>query len=1026
MSKLWSPITLLLVIFTQLPVSRSQQQGLQKFCTDQDYEFTYTNCDENGERWRVAVPRGGIQCSNLPTPRRGLNCSFSCEPGHYLDLDSQHCRPCNPGFFSLGGGIRYEEFVTLPSGFSVDNIDSNADSQFSNAQSQIVECPKEAGWVVKDGALIYIPTPCVSRLSFSANLVRPGSVEFTYRMPRNNRALSMQVDIRNEQCQSYNDAAKSLFMKYTKKEKDEEEKNGDWRKRRIELKSGPNVISWIIQNNMGYQSSNQPIHIDRIDVLGLAFTRQCTACPPGTSSAGGSAECIPCSPGYFSSKGSSQCGKCPESQYSGFKSEKCVDRPPCRVSDYYPVREPCTNGSSRAVYKKVLPSICRDDLPSASKLPPPTPWKTCPKCNPGMEKNKMGVCEFCKKDYFSDGNSCARCPVDTVPNYGLQYQNWEVMPPKLTTRCEYISEDVATNCNIGDAWLPSGDSLISAPSLELGIAFELILSIDEGFWNPLAPKPSRTMKVPVAQVTVVFETSCADESCALYFIEDMSAGIAGKQESFYHFLAAFNGSNSKRVWSHTVTKNTPARFMVAFLRSGVTSGEDRITDEARIYTINVTNVGHRGGQGGGASQCLTCPHTAGGETCVPCPAGNYMHEVTKLCVSCPTNTIVNASSSRVGVESCIPCGQGLTSKDGVTCTAMGKVQLGEEGKKNATFTYDFSQFVGRSWNISGVRVFSREGSAYFHSFSISLFPPTVKCVEQFDTFDMIGMLDQEKENVEGLACRMTVLPTPGSNRSKNAYVTPLLLATRLDSISTSRTHGNTSLTDEVLEYDSHDNTSRPLDVFFWFDPVSTSTSAACPNGTQLVVVARCLPTKKQMEMRLPHSCPDGTCDGCLFVVVMETAQACPVCEPNDYETINGECVDGKQTIHSIPKKHCVITGAASQTKQVACSAFTAAQRSVLILLILSMIVLSIGFIFVCRRNQRLEYKYTRLIESHTGELPAVETCGLDEDDDDEDELQDRVIFSKGRRSAPSANSRTTLRDHRENDNAAFISLDSED
>ncbi|CAP32475.1 Protein CBG13728 [Caenorhabditis briggsae] len=1018
MNQSFRPNILLIFFITIIPKSTFQQQ----ICTDQDYEFTYTNCDEHGERWRVAVPRDGVQCANLPTPKRGLNCSFSCEPGHYLDLDSQHCRPCNPGYFSLGGGIRYEEFVTLPSGFSVDNMDSTQDTQYSSQQSRMVECPKEAGWVVKDGELIYIPTPCVSRLSFSANLVRPGSVEFTYRMPRNNRALSMQVDIRNEQCQSYNDIARSMFQKYAKKEKDEEERNGDWRKRRIELKSGPNVISWIIQNNLGYQASNQPIHIDRIDVLGLAFTRQCTACPPGTSSIGASAECIPCNPGYFSSKGSAQCGRCPESQYSGFKSEKCIDRPPCRVSDYYPVREPCTNGSSRAVYKKVLPSICRDDLDSATKLPPPTPWKPCPKCNPGMEKNKLGVCEFCKKDYFSDGNSCARCPVDTVPNYGLQYQNWEVMPPKLTTRCEYISEDVSTTCNIGDAWLPSGDSLISAPSLELGIAFELILSIDEGFWNPLAPKPSKTMKVPVAQITVVFETSCADESCALYFIEDMSAGTKGARESFYHFLAAFNGTNSKRVWSHTVTKNTPARFMLAFLRSGVSSGEDRITDEARVYAINVTNVGHRGGQGGGASQCLTCPHTAGGETCVPCPAGNYMHQVTKLCVSCPVNTIVNASSSRVGVESCIPCGQGLTSNDGVSCTSQGKIQL--KGMSNESFTYDFSPFVGRSWNISGVRVFSREGSAYFHFFTISLFPPNIKCQEQFDNFDMIGIMDQEKENVEGLACRMTALPTPTSNHSKNAYVTPLLMATRLDSISTSRKHGNSSLTDEVLEYDSHDNTSRPLDVFFWFDPVPT-ISQACPNGNQLVVVGRCLPTKKQIEMRLPHSCPDGTCDGCLFVVIMETAEACPVCESNDYETINGECKNGKQTIHSIPKKHCVITGAASQTKEVACSLFSATQRAFLTILVISMIALSIAFICICRRNRRLEYKYTRLIESHTGELPAVETCGLDEDDEDEDELQDRVIFSKGRRSQPT-NSRTTLRDHRENDNAAFISLDSED
>lgn len=70
---------------------------------------------------------------------------------------------------------------------------------------------------------------------------------------------------------------------------------------------------------------------------------------------------------------------------------------------------------------------------------------------------------------------------------------------------------------------------------------------------------------------------------------------------------------------------------------------------------------------------------------------------------------------------------------------------------------------------------------------------------------MIGILDQDKENVEGLACRVTALPTPSSNRSKTAYVTPLLLAGRLDSISLNRKHGNSSLSDEVLEYGS----------FFW-------------------------------------------------------------------------------------------------------------------------------------------------------------------------------------------------------------------
>ncbi|CAI5446907.1 unnamed protein product [Caenorhabditis angaria] len=986
-----------------------------EYCQDSDFEFTYTNCDENGERWRVAVPRGTATqktCGNLPQPQKGLNCSFSCPPGQYLDIDSQQCRACRAGFFSLGGGVRFEEFVTLPAGFSIDNFD--ADAAVAARQDA---CPKEAGWIVRDGELLYVPTPCVSRLSFSANLVRAGAVEYTYRMPRNNRALSMQIDVRNEQCQSYSDLAKSMLLKYTtgatESQQQREEKNGDWRRRTVELRTGQNVISWTVSNSYGLNGyTAEPIHFARIDVLGLAFTKECSACPPGTYSSTGAAECKPCAAGFFSSKGSAQCGQCPLSQYSGPKSSRCIDRPKCGPQDYYPVRTPClANGTSRVVYEKVLPALCRDDVPGASRLPAPGPWQPCPKCNPGMAKNKEGICEFCRKDYHSDGNECTRCPVDTVPNYGLQYTNWQTLPPKLETRCEYISDDISEKCRIGDSWLANGDSLATPPSLERGIAFELVLSIDEGFWNPLAPKH---MKVPVAQITIVFETSCADPSCVLYFIEDVSAGGGGvaRKESFYRFLAAFNGTQSKRVWSHTVTKNTPAKYMLAFLRSGVAGSDDAITDVARIFAINVTNVGHRGGQGGGGSECLACPHSGNGDGCVPCPMGQYIHEETKLCVSCPANTIINATSSRIGAASCVACGQGLApSTDGTSCVTPPRLTIRDPNpSKNLTYNYDFATWRDKNWTLEGVRVFSREGTAYYHAFRVALFQ-SIKCEEEYESSDVIGVMMDEsmREAVDGMACRMTALPAgSGKNSSKTAFVSPLLLANKLDAITLNRTHKSWNITDHVLEYEGLDNKSLPLDVFFWFEQLSVATSATCPRGNIFVVVARCAPNKKTDEMRLPHSCPDGTCDGCMFVAILESSQACPICDKDDYETIRGECVGGKQTIHSIPHKH---------------SFYQPLKKHSFFLGVASFITLSIILFLMCRRNQRLEYKYTRLIESKTGELPAAETCGIEEDEED-DELQDRVIFSKGSSSA--SRSRRGYSDRDSRDNAAFIALDNED
>lgn len=392
-----------------------------------------------------------------------------------------------------------------------------------------------------------------------------------------------------------------------------------------------------------------------------------------------------------------------------------------------------------------------------------------------------------------------------------------------------------------------------------------------------------------------------------------------------------------------------------------------------------------------------------------------MHEKSHECVRCPSNTAINISSSRVGIESCIKCGSGLTSTDGVACETSGKMSL--TNSDNTTFNYDFSPWLHKNWTISGVRVFSREGSAYYHVFNVTLFSGNVRCSEVFDESEMVGIMDQTREGADGLACRITALPLNNQNRSSIAYVSPLTLSTRLDEITTTRSKGRRKIADNILEYEGVDNSSLPMDVFFWYDPIPSS-STSCPDGNYLVIVARCQPTKKQPEMRLPRTCPDGTCDGCSYVIILESAQACPVCDSDDYTTINGECINGKQTIHSIPKKHCVISGKAAESHEETCSALTTEQRVTMALVVVAMVLLAIVLFLTCRTNKRLEYKYTRLIESRTGELPMAESCGLESDE--EDELQDRVIFSKGRSKRP-----TEPKGH-DHENGAFISLDNDD
>ncbi|XGW29333.1 hypothetical protein V3C99_008837 [Haemonchus contortus] len=993
-------LRLLLLCLPQLTTARR--------CGPSDYDFEYTECGPDGSRWRVAVPLHGTVCDGLPEPTKGLNCSFSCSAGNYLDIMTESCRPCPPGQYSLGGGSRFEEFYTLPPGFSVENFDANSVQFDDSTPAKMEPCPPETGWIVRDAELLYIPSPCISRLSLSAKLVRPGFVEFSYRMPKNNRALSLHVDVRNQQCQSYREAMQSMLTKYAGSAKaHRDESNGDWQKRTVDLRTGSNVVSWTVTNSAGAKAPSEPIRISRIDILGLAFTRECSLCPPGTSSDGGAAECTPCDPGFYAPKGAAKCGRCPQTHFSGPKAEHCTERPACRPTDYYPVTEPCTNGTTRTTYKKVQPAVCRADVLGAAPLPAPSATRACPPCNPGMAKDANGVCVFCPSNHYSQGDACIRCPVETVPIYGYEYVEWDTTPPNIVTRCEYISEEVNTVCDIGEAWLASGTALVSAPSLQRGIALEFELTITEGFSNPMAPPDMLpSPQAPIAHFSIVFETNCADSSCVLYVIESPTEHTKSSQ---YRFLAAFNGSQPRRVWSHSILKKSSAKYMVAFLRSGATSGEDSILDQARILSINVTNIGSNGGvQGGGASRCLPCPKGQLGK-CVPCPPGHYMTPKAHECVVCPINTVVNTSSDRVGLQSCIGCGENLHSLDGVTCRSGGFVSVVRD---NRTLNYDLSSWLEKTWTATGVKVFAREGASYYHSFNFSLFGKKIQCQEVYDSSNSFSLSEQGRDAVTGAACRLTVLPDIGSNRTKLAFVSPLLLANRLEEIGVRRTRDGWNLTDHLLEYEGMDEKSRPIDIHMWFDSVG-ATSEACPRGNALVVTARCMPSKKNPEIRLPHTCPDGTCDGCLFHAIVESVQACPVCEPGDYEMIRGECTNGQQTIHHIPDKHCVLTGKEALSRTVACSTLSEKEKLMLSTGVLAFIILCIALIIICQRNRKLEYKYTRLIESRNGEFPAAETCGLEDDEDDE--AADRVIFAKGRRKIFGGR-----------DTEAFVPLENED
>ena len=106
--------------------------------------------------------------------------------------------------------------------------------------------------------------------------------------------------------------------------------------------------------------------------------------------------------------------------------------------------------------------------------------------------------------------------------------------------------------------------------------------------------------------------------------------------------------------------------------------------------------------------------------------------------------------------------------------------------------------------------------------------------------------------------------------------------------------------------------ATPLHLYYLAD---NSDSETCSNGIATVVILHCNPLSNDTLLRLPKSCPDGTCDGlvlvcfekinkelfsCLYQFIVDGKAACPLCSNEDYTVIVGECINGMQTVHRVP------------------------------------------------------------------------------------------------------------------------------
>uniref|UniRef100_A0A671SXW1 UPF0577 protein KIAA1324-like n=1 Tax=Sinocyclocheilus anshuiensis TaxID=1608454 RepID=A0A671SXW1_9TELE len=523
--------------------------------TTKNYYFEYTECDSTGSRWRVAIPHRQGSCSGLPEPVRGTDCTFSCEAGEFLEMSSQQCTSCAAGSYSLGSGVRFDQWDSIPAGFSslatyMDSGGSGDDSMTCNNSS----------WTAQGTHLESNRDDCTVALVYAVHLMKQGSVSFDYQYVDSN--IFFEFFIQNDQCQEMDQTGSEKWIKLTT--------NGEWGTHMVNLKSGTNILYWRTTGMLLGGKPVKPVLLKNIQIEGVAYTSECFPCRPGTfSKTPGSSSCDLCPRNTYSGKGASSCTPCSKTQYSQEGWSQCKERPPCSEKDYFQIHTACdSDGKTQILYRWVEPQVCVENVTGSVTLPPSGEKEDCPPCNPGFYMHNSSTCLPCRQGTYSDGTTeCQRCPGGTEPSLGYEYKWWNILPRNMKTSCFNVGN---SKCDEMNGWEVAGDHICSGVGGSDNDYLILNLRVP-GFKLPTSVDDASATEF--GQITFIFETNCSAD-CELYFMIDVNRKSTNVVESWV-------GTKLRQAYTHIMTKNASVSYTWAFQRTNKASDTPTSARSAR-------------------------------------------------------------------------------------------------------------------------------------------------------------------------------------------------------------------------------------------------------------------------------------------------------------------------------------------------------------------------------------------------------------------------------------------------------------
>ncbi|NXQ89789.1 K1324 protein, partial [Nyctibius grandis] len=718
-----------------------------------EYHYEYTACDSMGSRWRVAVPHTPGLCTGLPDPVKGTECSFSCKAGEFLDMGAQACQPCAHGTYSLGTGVRFDEWDEVPHGFASIATNLEADDGFGDA----VENCTGSTWVPLGDYVASNTDECTATLVYAVSLKQAGTASFEYIYPDSSIVFEFFVGDRGpEGCRAGGWGSLGTWRGSL----------GTWwgvPGDMVELSRGNNVLYWRTTAFSVWSRVPKPVLVRNISITGVAYTSECFPCKPGTyAPAAGSSTCHLCPANTFSGKGATACQPCEPTAYAEPGSASCTPRPPCTDKDYFYTHTACdAGGETQLMFKWAEPKICSEELPGATQLPPSGVKSRCPPCNPGFATTNGTSCQPCPHGSYSNGSGCHSCPAGTEPALGLEYKWWNVLPSNMETT---VLSGVNFEYKGMAGWEVAGDYIYTAAGASDN-DFMILTLLVPGF-SPPSPVLEDAESKEVARITFVFETVCS-VSCELYFMVGISSRTNTPVETW-------TGAKGKQSYTYVVEKNATTSFTWAFQRTPYhEAGRQYTSDVAKLYSINVTNV-----LGGVASFCRRCaPQPAG--SCAPCPPGSAVEPGSGACHPCPPGTYLQGHPSD-GPPACQPCGPGTHSN-----------QLRSLCYNNCSFSlelrghllhYDFPALAAGAALATGPS-FTAKGRRYFHHFSLSLCGhqgrKAATCTDNVTDARLPAGAGAPSRVVTSYVCQAIVVPPDAVGYKTPVSSQPVSLADRL-------------------------------------------------------------------------------------------------------------------------------------------------------------------------------------------------------------------------------------------------------